>query len=196
MLAVRAPFGGTVIESGVVTGDAVELGSGLFRLADPSVLWACLHIQEKDLGALKPGGEVVLKTQAYPGQEFRGRLALVGDAVEEATRTVEGRVEIPNPAGRLKAGMYVEASVAAAGGRRALVVPEEAVQDDEGRSVVFVKTGERTFARRAVRTGERFDGSVEVLEGLADGETVVVSGSFLLESEIRKGALEDEHGHD
>jgi RND family efflux transporter MFP subunit len=196
LLAVRAPFGGTVIESGVVTGDAVELGSGLFRLADPSVLWACLHIQEKDLGALKPGGEVVLKTQAYPGQEFRGRLALVGDAVEEATRTVEGRVEIPNPAGRLKAGMYVEASIAAAGGRRALVVPEEAVQDDEGRSVVFVKTGERTFARRAVKTGERFDGSVEVLEGLADGETVVVSGSFLLESEIRKGALEDEHGHD
>jgi RND family efflux transporter MFP subunit len=192
LLAVRAPLAGTVIECGVVAGDAVELGTSLFRLADPSSLWACLHIQEKDLSSLKTGAEVVLRVQAYPGEEFRGRLALIGDVVDAGTRTIEGRVEIANPGRRLKAGMYVEASSPSIGERRALVVPEESVQDDEGRPIVFVRTGERTFARRAVRTGERFAGVVEILEGIAEGETVVTSGSFLLKSELRKGALGEE----
>ena len=196
LLAVRAPLTGTVLESGVVVGDAVGLGTSLFRLADPSTLWACLHIREKDLAALKAGTDVVLKTQAYPGEEFRGRLALIGDVIEPATRTIEGRVEVGNAAGKLKAGMYVEAAAAAAGERRALVVPEESVQDDLGESIVFVKTGERTFVRREVVTGERFGGAVEILKGLEAGETVVTSGSFLLKSEIRKGGLEDDHGHD
>jgi multidrug efflux pump subunit AcrA (membrane-fusion protein) len=189
LLAVRAPLAGTVVECGVVAGDAVELGTSLFRLADPSVLWACLHIQEKDLAAAKAGTEVALRTHAYPGEEFRGRLVLIGDVVDAATRTVEGRVEVANGGGRLKAGMYVEATTAAGGERLALVVPEESVQDDGGRPIVFVKTGERTFARRPVETGEKFDGTIEILEGLTAGEIVVTSGSFLLKSEIRKGAL-------
>jgi RND family efflux transporter MFP subunit len=188
LLHVHAPLGGSVVQCDAVTGDAVELGTSLFRVADPSTLWACLHIQEKDLGAIGPGAEVVLRSQAYPGEEFRGRLSLVGDAVDPVTRTVEGRVEIANPGRRLKAGMFVEAS-ASAGERRALVVPEAAVQDDEGRPIVFVKTGERTYVRRAVETGARFPGFVEVLKGLAEGETVVTSGSFLLKSELRKGTL-------
>jgi RND family efflux transporter MFP subunit len=194
LLPVRAPLGGTVLESGAVPGDAVEPGASLFRLADPSTLWACLHIRENDLGAVRTGSEVVLRVQAYPGEEFPGRLALVGDEVDPDTRTVEGRVEIANPGRRLKAGMYVEGA-AAAGERRALVVPETAVQDDEGRAIVFVRTGERTFARRAVKVGERFGGLVEVVEGLAAGEEVVTSGAFLLKSELGKASLEDEHGH-
>lgn len=195
LLAVTAPIGGTVLESAVVAGDAVELGTSLFRIADPSTLWACLHILEKDVALLEAGTEVALSPVAFPGREFRGRLVLIGDVFDPGTRTVEGRVEVPNPEGRLKAGMYVEASVAAGGERQALVIPEEAVQSDEGTSVVFVRTGERTFSRRAVKTGERFGREVEVLAGIAAGETVVTSGSFLLRSEIRKGSLEDAHGH-
>lgn len=196
LLAVRAPRSGTVVESAVVAGDAVGLGASLFRLADPSVLWACLHIREQDLAVVAAGAEVVLRTQAYPGEEFRGRLVLVGDVVDAATRTVEGRVEIANPGGRLKAGMYVDASAAAAGERMALAVPEAAVQDDDGRPIVFVRTGERAFVRREVRTGERLAGLVEILAGVAAGEPVVTAGGFLLKSELRKGSLEDEHGHD
>jgi Cu(I)/Ag(I) efflux system membrane fusion protein len=188
LLAIRAPFGGTVLESGIVAGDTVELGASLFRLADPSKLWACLHIREEDLGGMTSGAAVLLRTHAYPGEEFPGRLVLVGDIVDTATRTVEGRVEVPNAGLRLKAGMYVE-GVVPAGERPALVVPEESVQDDEGQPVVFVRTGERTFFRRPVRTGERFPGLVEILEGLAEGETVVTSGSFLLKSEFRKSSL-------
>jgi cobalt-zinc-cadmium efflux system membrane fusion protein len=188
LLAVRAPFAGTILESGVVAGDAVEVGSSLFRLTDPSTLWARLQVREEDLGGLKAGAAVVLKVHAYPGEEFPGRLVLVGAVVDAATRTVEGRVELGNSGLRLKAGMYVE-GVVPAGERAALVVPEESVQDDEGRPIVFVRTGERTFVRRCVETGESFPDFVEVLKGLAEGETVVTSGSFLLKSELRKGAL-------
>ena len=189
LLAVRAPLSGTVFECDLVAGDAVELGTSLFRLTDPSTLWACLHIQEKDLAAVQAGTEVVVRTHAYPGEEFRGRLALIGDMIDPATRTVEGRVEIANPGGRLKAGMYVEGATEARGMRQALVVPQESVQDDDGKPIVFVKTGERTFTRRAIETGERSSLMVEVLKGLAAGEAVVTSGSFLLKSEIRKGTL-------
>jgi Cu(I)/Ag(I) efflux system membrane fusion protein len=191
VLDVRASLGGTIIESGVLAGDHVELGTSLFRLADLSTLWACLHVQERDLSSVKTGAEVDLRTQAYPGRTFRGRLVLVGDVVDAATRTVEGRVEVPNPEGRLKAGMYVDAAFAAAGERTALAVPEASVQDDEGRAVVFVKTGERTFARREVVVGERAAGWVEVVKGLSVGEAVVSSGAFLLESELRKSGLGD-----
>jgi len=115
--------------------------------------------------------------------------------LDEKTRTVTGRVEVANPEGRLKAGMFVEAVLEGGGGRTALAVPEAAVQDDGGRSIVFVLTGERRFARREIETGQRLGGQVEVLAGLTAGETVATSGSFLLKSEMRKESMEDEHGH-
>ena len=195
LLAVRAPFAGTVIEASVLAGDHVELGANLFRLADPSVLWASLHIREEDMASLQAGAGAELRTQAYPGEIFRGRLLLIGDVLDEKTRTVNGRVEVANPAGRLKAGMFVEAALEGSAVRTALAVPESAVQDDDGRPIVFVLTGERRFARREIETGERLGELVEVLHGLAAGETVATSGSFLLKSEMRKGSMEDEHGH-
>jgi RND family efflux transporter MFP subunit len=196
LLQARAGLSGTIIESGVVAGDYVELGASLFRLADLSTLWACVRIFEKDLAAVKTGGEVRLRTQAYPGEIFLGRLVLLGDVVDAKTRSVEGRVEVPNSGGKLKSGMYVEASVAAVGERPALVVPEAALQDFSGRPAVFVRTAEGTFARRDVETGERREGFVEIVKGVAEGEMVVTAGSFLLKSELLKGSLGDEHGHD
>ena len=195
LLAVRAPFAGTVIEANILAGDHVELGANLFRLADPSVLWASLHIREEDMASLQAGAGAELRTQAYPGEIFRGRLLLIGDVLDEKTRTINGRVEVANPAGRLKAGMFVEAALAGGAVRTVLAVPESAVQDDDGRPIVFVLTGERRFARREIETGERLGEWVEVLKGLAAGETVATSGSFLLKSEMRKGSMEDEHGH-
>jgi cobalt-zinc-cadmium efflux system membrane fusion protein len=195
LLAVRAPFAGTVIEASVVSGDHVELGANLFRLADPTVLWASLQIREEDMASLRAGAGAELRTQAYPGEVFRGRLLLIGDVLDEKTRTVTGRVEVANPANRLKAGMFVEAALESGVTRTVLAVPDEAVQDDEGKAIVFVLSGERSFARREIETGARFGGLVEVLKGLAAGETVATAGSFLLKSEMRKGSLEDEHGH-
>lgn len=195
LLAVRAPFAGTVIEATVLAGDHVDLGSGLFRVADLAALWADIRVQEQDLAAVKAGAAVELRVQAYPGEAFPGRLLLVGDMLDEGTRALPARVEVANPDGRLKAGMYVDALIAAGGGRTALAVPEAAVQDDDGRPVVFVETGRGEYRRREVATGERSAGWLEIRRGLAAGETVVAAGSFLLESEMHKESLEDEHGH-
>jgi len=195
-LAVRAPFDGRIIEQAAVVGDGVEPGASLFRLADLSTLWACIRIYEKDLAAVRPGVEAVFRTQAYPGEDFRGRLVLIGAVMDEKTRTVEGRAEVANPTERLKPGMYVEASIPAGDKRRALVIPESALQDFQSRPVVFVRTGPGAYELRLIETGDRSEGRVEIVRGLAEGDEVVTSGSFLLKSEMLKKAMGDEDEHD
>lgn len=195
-LAVRALFDGRIIEQAAVVGDGVEPGASLFRLADLSTLWACIRIYEKDLAAVRPGVEAVFRTQAYPGEDFRGRLVLIGAVMDEKTRTVEGRAEVANPTERLKPGMYVEASIAAGDKRRALVIPESALQEFQSLSVVFVQTGPGAYELRLVETGERTEGRIEIVRGLAEGDKVVASGSFLLKSEMLKKTMGDEHEHD
>jgi multidrug efflux pump subunit AcrA (membrane-fusion protein) len=191
LLPVRAPFAGTIIETNTVAGGSVEPGTALFKLADLSSLWACVHIFEKDLASVRPGIEAVLKTQAFPGQEYRGRLLLVGAVMDDKTRTVEGRIELANPGGRLRPGMYIEAALPAGENRAALVVPETAVQEFQSLPVVFVRTGPAAFILRPVETGQRSAGMVEIIKGLSDGEMVVTAGSFLLKSELLKKSLGD-----
>jgi RND family efflux transporter MFP subunit len=174
-----------------VEGDRVELETEMFKLADLSSLWAELRIFEKDLAGVRLGLDVALRTQAYPGEEFRGRLVLLGGVMDDKTRTVEGRVEIANPAGRLKPGMYIEAVLTAAQGRSALFIPETALQEHQNQTVVFVQTGPGKFTLRRVETGERAAGFVEIVKGLAEGERVAASGSFLLKSEMLKKSLGD-----
>lgn len=192
-LVVRAPFGGRVIESPAVAGDGVEPGTSLFRIADLSTLWASVRIYEKDLAAVRPGVEVALRTQAFPGEEFRGRLLLIGAAMDEKTRTVEGRVEVRNPLERLKPGMFVEATIACGEKRRALFISESALQEIQSQSVVFLQTGPGAYELRPVETGERTGGRVEIVRGLAEGDEVVTGGSFILKSEMLKAAMGEEH---
>ena len=195
-LAVKAPFSGRIIEQAAVVGDGVEPGASLFRLVDLTTLWAGVRIYEKDLAAVRPGVEAVLHTQAFPEEEFRGRLVIIAGVMDEKTRTVEARVEVANPAERLRPGMYVEALIAAGEKRRGLVIPESALQDFESKPVVFLQTGPGAYELRLVETGERSEGRVEILRGLADGDEVVTSGSFLLKSEMLKKAMGDEDEHD
>jgi membrane fusion protein, copper/silver efflux system len=196
LLGVRAPFNGRVIEQVAVVGDRVEPGASLFRLADLSTVWASVRIYEKDLAVVQPGVEAVLRTQAFPGEEFQGRLVLIGPTMEDKTRTVEARVEVANPGERLKPGMYVEALIATGKKLPALVIPESALQDFQSRPVVFVKTGPAAFELRLVEAGERTKGNVEITRGLAEGEEVVTAGSFLLKSEMLKQTMGDEYEHD
>jgi Cu(I)/Ag(I) efflux system membrane fusion protein len=192
LLAVRAPFSGSIIQGSAVAGDYVELGGSLFKIADLSSLWACVHIYEKDLSLVRPGSSVVIRVGALPGEEFRGSLLLVGDVIDEKTRTIEGRVEVSNLPGKLKPGMYIEADIVSPVERKALFVPEAAIQDYDNKKIVFLRAGENTFSLREVITGGASDGLVEITGGLKEGESVVTGGSFLLKSEMLKKSLGEE----
>ena len=136
-LALRAPISGVVIAARAIAGGQVDAAATLFQIADPSTLWACVHIYEKDLGSVRTGLEAILATQAYPGSAFKGRLVFIGATMDDKTRTIEGRIEVANPDGKLKPGMFVEASLRTPEDRRVLVVPEGAVQEVQSHPARF-----------------------------------------------------------
>jgi Cu(I)/Ag(I) efflux system membrane fusion protein len=192
LLPVRAPLGGNIRESAVTAGDYVELGASLFKIADLSTVWVDIHIFEKDLARVRTGCEAVIRVGAYPGREFKGRLFQVGNVVDEKTRTVEGRIELLNPEGQLKPGMYIDADILSSVEANSLFVPGAAVQDYQNKKVVFVRTGENAFALRQIETGISLDGFVEILKGLKEHELVATNGSFFLKSELLKKSLGEE----
>jgi RND family efflux transporter MFP subunit len=192
LIPVRAPSSGTIIESPIVRGDYVEAGASLFRTADLALLWVHVHVFEKDLAGIGPGCDAAVRVQAYPGREFKGRLALIEAALDEKTRTAVCRVETPNSEGLLKPGMYADVVLTSASKREAVLVPEGAVQDLESKKVVFVPAGKNTFAWREVGTGGLVDGRLEIVRGLTTDENFVAEGAFLLKSELLKKSLEVE----
>lgn len=189
---VYAPIAGTIVETEVLPGSAVEAGGCLAELADLSALWVLAEVYERDLAAVAPGAKAEVTVAAYPGEVFAGTLTQVGSVMDEQTRTVKCRLEVGNPAGRLKPGMFAEIRLFASGPISFLAVPEEAVRTAEGRAVVFVETSAGRYARRGVETGRASDGFVEILKGLSAGERVVASGSFDVKAEMLKGSLEGE----
>jgi membrane fusion protein, copper/silver efflux system len=192
LLPVRAPMPGTVVESPVTAGDRVELGASLFRIADLSTVRAALHIYEKDLASVRVGSEAVLRTASAPGREYKGRIFRMGNVVDEKTRTVEALVDLPNPDGTLRQGLYLEADIAMPAGENAVFVPEAAVLEIGDRKVVFVLTGENAFTLRDVTTGSSSGGRVEIVSGLKGKETVASAGSFFIKSELLKNSMGEE----
>ena len=193
LLLVRAPFAGRVVAAGAVTGDYVETGKELFQLADLETLWAMANIFEKDLRLVRPGAKAEVRVQAYPGESFAGRLTVLGAVEEAETRTVQGRVELPNPSGKLKPGMYADITLSSPETAEVLAVPAGAVRVVEGQSIVFIQQSADRFVPRKVKTGREFDGRVEILEGLSEGEVIAAEGSFSLKAEMLKKTLGEEH---
>lgn len=194
---VVAPFAGTVVARDASLGEMAERTDTLFTVADLSRLWIELDIFERDLARVRVGQSVAVTTTAYPGRTFPGRIVYIGDVLDAAKRTVRARVEIPNPNGALKPGMFATATIQVGGGGPALaVVPQDALQEFEGRRVVFVP-GDRPgeFRPIPVEVGETIEGNrVIILSGLAPGSRIVTAGAFALRSELSKGEI-GEHGH-
>jgi len=192
LLAVAAPFAGSVIESHIVKGDYVELGDELLKLADLGTVWVLANVYEKDLASVAPGAEAVVAVEAYPGEPFKGKVALIHDTLDEEARTVKARIELANPGFKLKPGMFVGVIITPSTTINILVVPEQAVRQVEGRTVVFVPAGNNRFEARPIKTGRTFPGFIEVLEGVKEGDRIVTEGSFTLKSEVLKKSFEIE----
>lgn len=193
---VTAPFAGSVLARDAALGEMTDPADTLFTIADLSRVWIELDVFERDLGAVRPGQEVTVTTAAYPGQTFAGRIVYVGDVLDPAKRTVRARVEVPNEQRLLKPGMFATARVETGAATQVVIVRRDAVQEMQGRTVVFVP-GERPgeFHPRPVQLGPPADSaSVVVQAGLRAGEPVVVAGAFTLRSELAKGEI-GEHGH-
>jgi Cu(I)/Ag(I) efflux system membrane fusion protein len=181
-LLLRAPMSGEVAEKLVTEGQAVRPGDNLFLIADRSVLWVDLGIYENDARMLRVGSPVSLTVDALPGRSYSGHVAFIQPLVDTTTRTLTARVEVPNPDGRLRPGMFATARLAGAGAAR-LAVPITAVLPTGTRELVFVNRGDGRFAPRDVATGVRTDSLVEIVSGLNAGDEVVASATYLLDSE-------------
>lgn len=192
VLTIRAPIAGTVVEADAVVGSAAEAGTCLGAIADLTTLWVQAYVFEVDLASVAIGAKAELTIAAYPGEVFQGTLTQVGSLMDETTRTVKGRVEAANPAGRLKPGMFAEVRIISKDPLTMLSVPERAVRTIAGKTVVFVSGPGGTFVRRDIKTGREIEGYVEILEGLKEGENVVTDGSFDVKAEMLKGTLEGE----
>jgi len=182
LMEVRAPFAGEIVERTAVRGALVEAGKSLFTLADRSVMWAMLNLPESALARVKVGQRVELRVESLPGRTFSGKLTWMGAEVDEKSRMARARAEVANPDGLLKARMFAQARILTRTAEGALLLPPAAIQRIEGKSFVFVKLAEDLFDARVVRPGARFDGKVEIIEGLRPHEVVVVNHGFPLKS--------------
>jgi membrane fusion protein, copper/silver efflux system len=185
-----APRDGIVLERNAIEGMRVQPGGVLFRIADHSVVWALIDVAERDLGAISIGQPATVRARSFPGREFSGKVDVIYPEINKETRTARIRVELPNPDLVLLHDMYVDAEIDTGTGEPVLAVPESAVMDTGSRQAVFVDRGQGRFEPREVKLGHRGSGYVEVRQGVADGEPVVVSANFLIDAESNlKAAL-------
>ncbi len=188
-MTLFAPITGHIIARNVTQGERIESGTNLLDIADLGRVWVLTDIYEYELPFIYVGQAATMKLSYLPGRSFQGRVTLIYPVLSEATRTVKARLEFPNPDFSLRPEMYAEVEIYADQGER-LVVPESAVIGSGTRDIVFVEQGEGYFEPREVKLGLRLQDLFEVLEGVAEGERVVTSGNFLVDSESRlKAAL-------
>lgn len=183
-LTVAAPANGVVMmRMPGLEGMAAEPGMGLFHIADLSSLWLSVEAFEDQIGWLRIGSEAEITLSYFPGETFRGRVRYIEPQVNEATRTVPLKVEIPNRGGRLRAGMYATVRFHPVVARDAVLVPDLAVLRTGQRNLVVVAEGGGRFTPREVEIGTSGDGVVAILSGLEGGELIVTSSQFLIDSE-------------
>ncbi|HYO80940.1 MAG TPA: efflux RND transporter periplasmic adaptor subunit [Bryobacteraceae bacterium] len=189
---VKAPESGMILERKVSAGTVVTAGEEMFRITDTAALWMIANAAESDLAALRIGQPVIVTVRAYPDREFRGRIVRLGERLDPETRTLQVRVLVPNGGGMLKPEMFATAAVGSGRSQNGIFVPEEAVQDLNGASVVFLSNGAGRFQVRPVQLGQRSGGAVEVISGLQAGDNVVSKGSFVVKSHLLRSTLQEE----
>jgi Cu(I)/Ag(I) efflux system membrane fusion protein/cobalt-zinc-cadmium efflux system membrane fusion protein len=185
-LTIRSPFSGIVTDKSAVEGAFVKAGTMIYSLADLSRVWVEAHIYEYELPWVAEGQFAEITLPYQPGKIFSGRVSYVYPYLQQKTRDVVIRIEFENPEMLLKPDMYVDVYIKTKPKGNGMVIPSEAVIRSGERNLVFVTRGDGKFTPREVILGLTVDaGKVQVLTGLAPGETVVTSGQFLLDSESK-----------
>ena len=189
-LAIRSPISGTVIERSVVQGQLADPSKTLFRIGDLSTLWLHAHVFERDAVRVQTGRTASTTFAALPGKSTEAVIQWIGREVDASSRTIDIRLDVPNPDGVLRPGMSATVSMPLGdvGPGAVVTIPAAAVQRVGASWAVFIPHGPGEFAVRAIGRGRDLSGEVEVLSGLAAGDEVVVDGAFLLKAEADKAS--------
>jgi len=186
VFSLNSPIDGIVVERNATVGASVGTDANVFKIMDLSRVWIDANVFEKDLQQVRPGQEVKLTVPAFPGSTFSGKVILINSVVDPDTRTVKVRTEVANPDGRLKPDMFANVQIVTALNRTAISIPQSAVLNDEGKTVVFVADG-NGYKKRQVQPGIQNNDRVEIIDGLAAGDKVVVKGNYLLLQQSKPG---------
>lgn len=175
---IRAPFAGVVGLTDIVPGALINPGAPVVTLDDVSSVRVDFEIPDRYLASIREGQPITARVDAYPGETIEGKIQKLDTRIDEQTRAITARAEFPNPSRRLKPGMMMRISIAQ-GQRQAVAAPEAAVsvQGDAAYVYVIAKKGDQTVSeQRAVLTGVRQNGLVEIRDGLKAGEQIVADG--------------------
>ena len=194
-MTFRSPVAGIVTEKKALQGMRFMPGEMLYQVADLSTVWVLADVFEQDIGLVKSGATAKVSINAYPDKAFAGTVTYVYPTLNADTRTAQVRVELANPGLVLKPGMFANVELAVASRDNAVTVPVSAVIDSGTRQIVLVQVKEGRFDPREVKLGARSDNYVEVLEGIKDGEDVVVAANFLIDAESNLKAAVGSFGH-
>ena len=189
VVTVSTPTGGAIKTLGVRNGMTVTAGQTLAEINGLSRVWLNASIPEAMAGQIRPGESVTATLTAYPGDTFNGRVTAILPQTDAASHTLTARIDLPNPGGRLRPGMFAQAQFGGVS-QAALLVPSEAVIRTGRRSLVMIAQPGGRYAPAEVRIGREADGRTEILAGLSEGEKVVASGQFLIDSEASLSGVE------
>jgi cobalt-zinc-cadmium efflux system membrane fusion protein len=181
-LRVTAPRSGVILDVGAALGEfskSLDAPLPLCTIADISTVWALGEIYERDLVGVKTGLSAEVTLNAYQGQHWTGRVSVVSDAVDPTTRTLHVRVVLANPKGELKPSMFGTIQILRSS-TKGILVPASAVIREGNDAYVFVRKGNGRYERRSVRLGRAFDGSLEIVSGLREGDAIISEGGLLL----------------
>lgn len=181
-IPLYSPVGGEVVDKECSAGQLLAAGATqCFTISDMSSVWILVNVYQKDVAYVHVGDPVTITNESYDG-EISGKIQYVSPALDPNTRTLQARIEAPNPGERLKKEMYVSADVRAGVIPNAFFVPDSSVlRDDQNMPYVYLQTGENKFARRGVTLGESLGGKTQILTGLQAGDHVVGDGSLFLQ---------------
>ena len=186
-LILPSPVSGVVLKKDALPGLAITAGMPLYTIADLSTVWVLADVYQSELATVSGGAPAEVAASFLPGAPLRGQVDFIYPTLSEETRTARVRIVLSNPREALKPGMFVRVSLAGRA-RPALAIPRSALIPTGDRQIAFVEQSPGVYAPREVKTGIHARDSVEVLSGLSEGETVVTSANFLIDSESRIGA--------
>jgi Cu(I)/Ag(I) efflux system membrane fusion protein len=181
---IYSPINGVVTKKMAVQGMYATPETNLYEIADLSVVWVFADIYEYELSAVKVGQSATATLTSYPGENFNGKVIYIYPYLNKETRTVKVRLEFPNPQGKFKPGMYGNVEIRVTPGKH-IAVPQNALLDSGTRKLVFVDQGDGMYEPREVTVGHKTGQYYPVLAGLEAGESVVTSGTFLIDSESK-----------